>query len=150
MSCHVPELSSTPMTQLDGYNDRNTVTRGFEVFADRYKWDFRLCTPDKGWAQLDTRQDAWYFGNWINPITRQLMSYCEGDTTFTECQDDADFAATVRECCDWHKERGYFIGIDCMMMPEIEQAFDRVGLGEYLHGTITRKEYSVEPNRNHP
>lgn len=110
------------------------ITRGFDCMTDRYKWDFKLCTPNKGWAQLDTTQDAPYFGNWINPLTRQLMSYCEGDTTFTECEDDADFIATVRECCEWHKERGYFLGIDSMCAPSIEAAIDRLGLGIYLHG----------------
>lgn len=110
------------------------IVRGFDPMAERYKYDFRLCTPDKGFAQLDTRQDASYYGNWINPLTRQLVSYCEGDTTFTECDDDADFVTTVRECCEWHKERGYFIGIDPMCHIEIETAFDHLGLGEFLHG----------------
>ncbi len=31
---------------------------GFQAMSDRYKFDFKLCTPAKGWAQLDTRQDA--------------------------------------------------------------------------------------------
>lgn len=112
----------------------STITRGFDFMTERYKYDFRLCTPDKGWAQLDTKQDASYYGNWINPLTRQLLSYCEGDTTLTECEDDADFVRTVRECCAWHQERGYFIGIDPMLRPEIEAAFDRLALGEFLHG----------------
>ena len=113
------------------------ITRGFDPMTERYKWDFKLCTLAKGWAQLDTRQDAPYFGNWINPVTRQLMSYCEGDTVFTECEDDADFVTTVREACEWHKERGYFIGIDTGWgANEIEAAFLRLGLEEYLHGRM--------------
>lgn len=113
-------------------------TNGFEVMGDRYKYDFRLCTMKNGWAQLDSKQDASYYGNWVNPTLRQLFSYCEGDTTLTECEDDADFIQAVRECCEWHKERGYFIGIDCGKI-EIEDAFDRLGLGEYLHGRCRRE-----------
>jgi hypothetical protein len=110
-----------------------TLIRGFEAMGDRYKYDFRACHFKDGWAQLDTKQDASYFGNWINPLTLKLMSYCEGDTTLTECEDEADFIATVRECVEWHRERGYFIGIDGMCAAGIIEAFTRMGLGGYLH-----------------
>src|SRR6185503_3161642 len=109
-----------------------TVTREFAP-ADRYLYDFRACTADKGWAQLDTRQDASYYGNWINPVSRKLFSYCEGDLTLTECDTDEEFVATVRECVDWHKERDYFLGIDGMCSEPIISAFTRMGLAEYLH-----------------
>ena len=110
-----------------------TLTRGHECMADRYKYDFRLCTSKEGWAQLDTRQDASYFGNWVNPLTLKLMSYCEGDTCLTECTDEADFISTVRECIRWHKDAGYFIGIDGMCEPAIIEAFTRMDLAEFLH-----------------
>jgi hypothetical protein len=112
------------------------ITRGFEVFADRYKYDFKLCHYKDGWAQLDTAQDASYFGNWINPITLKLFSYVEGDTTLTECESEAEFAAVVREACEWHKERGYWTerdGIDGMCSEPIIEAFKRMGLEQYLH-----------------
>jgi len=107
------------------------LTRGSDFMSDRYRYDFRLCTYANGWAQLDTKQDAPYFGNWVNPTKLQLFSYCEGDTTLTECEDDADFINSVRECCEWHKERGYFIGIDAD--GEMRGRFEALGLGEYLH-----------------
>jgi hypothetical protein len=110
-----------------------TRTTGFEPLSDRYKYDFRKCKSSDGWAQLDTRQDASYYGNWVNPLTMQLVSYCEGDISVTECTDEADFVTTVRECVDWHKEREYFIGIDGMCQPAIIEAFTRMGLGEFLH-----------------
>ena len=101
--------------------------------SERYKYDFRLCTPAEGWAQLDTKQDASYFGNWINPLTFTLFSYCEGDTTLTECEDEADFIATVRECVQWHSESDYFLGIDGMCSAPIIEAFTRMNLAEFLH-----------------
>ncbi len=43
-------------------NERgNTVFRSFHS-TERYRFDFRLCTKEKGWTQYDTNQDAWYFG----------------------------------------------------------------------------------------
>lgn len=110
-----------------------TRTSNHEMMSDRYKYDFRSCTSSDGWAQLDTRQDASYYGNWINPLTFKLMSYCEGDVTLTECNDAEDFTATVRECVQWHKERDYFIGIDGMCTPAIIDAFTRLGMAEFLH-----------------
>jgi hypothetical protein len=48
-------------------NERgNTVTNNFFLERDRYHYDFAVCTTDKGWAQYDTEQDAWYFGVWVH------------------------------------------------------------------------------------
>ena len=52
----------------------------FDPMTDRYSFDFKLCTPKNGWAQVDTSQDASYFGTWANPFERKTVSYCEGDT----------------------------------------------------------------------
>jgi len=82
---------------------------------------------------MDTTQDASYFGNWVNPLTFQLMSYCEGDTTLTECENEADFIATLRECVEWHTSRDYFLGIDGMCNPAIIEAFTRLQLSQFLH-----------------
>lgn len=110
-----------------------TLTRGFDPMGERYKYDFKMCHYKKGWAQLDTRQDASYYGNWINPLTLELFSYCEGDLTHTQCDDEADFVKTVRECAEWHRERDYFLGIDGMCEAPIIDAFTRMGLADLLH-----------------
>jgi hypothetical protein len=108
------------------------LTRGFDMFGDRYKYDARYQRAD-GWAQLDSKQDASYYGQWVNPIQLKLFSYCEHDTCLTECEDEADFIATVRECVRWNTEAGYFEGIDAMSDPPILEAFTRMGLAEFLH-----------------
>jgi hypothetical protein len=46
--------------------------------GNRYLYDFRVCTYEKGWAQIDTRQDAAYYGSWTNPVRREIFTYCEG------------------------------------------------------------------------
>jgi hypothetical protein len=109
------------------------ITRDFATLSDRYVYDFRYCHYRDGWAQLDTRQDASYYGNWINPISLRLFSYCEGDLALTECDSETDFIATVRECVAWHRERDYFVGIDAMCSVPIIEAFTRMGLAEFLH-----------------
>jgi hypothetical protein len=108
-------------------------TTGFEAMGDRYKYDFNQCHFKKGWAQLDTRQDASYFGNWLNPITFEHFSYCEGDLTHIQCESAEEFKNWVIETVNWHKERGYFIGIDGMCDEKIISAFKALGLEEFLH-----------------
>lgn len=110
-----------------------TITSGHDFMGDRYKYDFRNCTSSNGWAQLDSKQDASYYGQWVNPLTLKMMSYCEGDTTLTECEDEADFLVSLRECIRWNQEAGYFIGIDGMCEPTIIEAFTRLGMAEFLH-----------------
>ena len=56
------------------------ITREF-CPGDRYVYDFGLCSYENGWAQVDTAQDASYFGTWANPTRLMIFSYCEGDTT---------------------------------------------------------------------
>jgi hypothetical protein len=108
-------------------------TTGFSPMGDRYEFDFRLCTSSKGWAQLDTRQDASYYGNWINPITFEFVSHCEGDQTHIKCESKEEFIAYVHETVEWHRSRDYFIGIDGMCNQAIIAAFTALNLHEYLH-----------------
>lgn len=110
-----------------------TLTRGFDVMGDRYRYDFQKCRLSDGWAQLDTRQDASYYGTWANPLTFEIQSYCEGDTTRTKCEDEADFIKELTSTIEWNKEAGYWIGIDAGGVERIEAAFTRMGFGEYLH-----------------
>lgn len=99
----------------------------------RYAFDFNLCSASNGWAQVDTTQDASYYGTWANPERRQIVNYCEGDVTITHCDTDKDFAQAVKECADWNKERGYWKGIDGMCDERIVARFTELGLGELLH-----------------
>ena len=49
--------------------------------SDRYTFDYGICNYKKGFAQIDTTEDASYFGNWINFKNLELITYCEGDLT---------------------------------------------------------------------
>ncbi|MDE2099347.1 MAG: hypothetical protein KGL39_18985 [Patescibacteria group bacterium] len=102
--------------------------------ADRYLYDFRVCTTDKGWAQLDTRQDASYFGNWVNPFDRKIFTYCEGDTTLVICESDEEFTAEIERIFAWHEEHdGKRPGIDPGFNKELKAQFEQLGLAALLH-----------------
>ena len=117
-------MKTTRSHDADPAGDRN-----------RYYYDFGPCHFSKGWAQLDTAQDASYFGNWINPITLRAFSYCEGDLTTVECESEAEFVEHVREAMRFYRvERGETgAAIDGMCSERIIEALKRMGLGEFLH-----------------
>lgn len=66
----------------------NIVERRSVLHESRYVYDFRLCTPEKGWQQFDTDQDASYFGVWVNIEQRQVLTYAEGDQSLVTCESD--------------------------------------------------------------
>ncbi len=108
------------------------IERSFNP-ADRYLYDFRLCPPSEGWAQLDTGQDASYFGKWINPVERQIISYCEGDVTLVAVDTNEELVAEVESIKKWNIENGHrFIGIDPLCKEEIEDALIKAGLKDYI------------------
>lgn len=110
-----------------------TISRDFGP-ADRYLYDFGLCTISKGWAQIDTSQDASYFGQWINPTKRLIFCYCEGDLILTTCDSDEDLVNEIRVMEDWNVAQGHrFIGIDPGFNQPLKDALIRVGLAKYLH-----------------
>jgi len=109
------------------------ITRTF-LPADRYRFDCGECSSAAGFAQVDTRQDASYFGQWANPTARKLVSYCEGDVTRTECADDAEFVQTVREMETWTNDAGYGpLKIDPGFNEDLTREFTRLGLADLLH-----------------
>ena len=75
--------------------------------VDRYWFDFGMCSYKNGYAQIDTKQDASYFGNWCSPTARKIVSYCEGDVTVQTADTDAEFVAAIREMEAWNAEHGW-------------------------------------------
>lgn len=109
------------------------VTREFAP-ADRYKYDLGPCSYTNGFAQVDTGQDASYFGTWANPSTLVIFSYCEGDTTHIQCESEAEFAETLRKIHDWNVEHGHGGAlIDPGFDPAMKATFERIGLADLLH-----------------
>jgi hypothetical protein len=110
------------------------IERSSDFGADRYKYDFLNCTYAKGWAQLDTSQDASYFGQWINPELLQIFSYCEGDTCLLSFDSAAELSAEVESIKQWNEEQGLrFLGIDPGFGETMKANLLAAGLGQYFH-----------------
>ena len=98
--------------------------------VNRYTFDFGL---DLGWAQLDTKQDASYYGGWTNPTERAILTYVEGDVSYRSFPAEEEYAAALRKWVDWAKDFGIFIGIDGMCRPKLIDRLKRLGFGDALH-----------------
>lgn len=103
-----------------------TTSSDFAPMRERYHYDFRECTYAKGWAQIDTWQDASYFGIWTSPTERKILTYCEGDITIQSADTDAEYVQIVRECI------GYYEGA-AIDASSLKHRFVALGLEEVLH-----------------
>ena len=73
----------------NAYNREGSVEQCFFVMeGDRYPMDFG---GPRGFYQIDTYQDAPYFGLWCNPHTLQLVQYAEGDISLMDFHTPADY-----------------------------------------------------------
>ena len=111
-----------------------TINREFAP-ADRYRYDNVL---PGDFAQIDTSQDASYYGNWASAKRRVLFCYCEGDCTTTECDTDEEFRAEILKIKQWHEDNGLrFLGIDpgwaAISNPDLKQPWIDCGLSDLLH-----------------
>ena len=82
-------------------NRGNSVFRSFRS-TERYQFDFKLCTTAKGWKQYDTEQDAWYFGVWVHPEKRFILTYAEGDITLVECPTEESYHAELKHMAEFY------------------------------------------------
>ena len=109
------------------------ITCSFEP-GDRYRCDFGLCSCARGWAQVDTAEDASWFGTLASPAGRTILNFAEGDVTRTVCDTDGAFAAALREIDRWNPDHGFG---PTRIVPgfglALKTAFEAVGLGEMLH-----------------
>ncbi len=104
-----------------------------EPHGDRYRFDFGACHVSKGYAQIDTTQDASYFGQWANPMALKVVKFQEGDLEVQECETPEEFAKTLEKLHEWTSGLGYWLGIDTLLNSEVEQAFRRLGLARLFH-----------------
>ena len=110
------------------------LTRDFRPLSDRYSFDTGPCSCAKGFAQIDTKQDAPWLGSWVAPSRRTIVSFCEGDVTTTVCETDEEFVGQLREVARWNDEAGYGpMKIDAVSHDELRQAFETLGLADLPH-----------------
>lgn len=104
-------------------------TRNF-VNGDRYLYDNEICSYKKGWAQVDTPQDASYFGTWTNPYSLTVMTFAEGDETFTQCNTQEEYVELIRSMCKFYDNK---MKIDAAADHKLCERFTDLGLNDLIH-----------------
>lgn len=106
------------------------------VGGDRYQFDFTLLKD--GFFQVDTIQDASYYGHWLNPIKRIMISFVEGDLTIAKYDNDEEMIEDLkkhdkfeRECAG--NDKGIKIDMGLKDRGNVEKMFEKLGLLEYVH-----------------
>lgn len=83
-------------------NEHGNIIERWSDHTDRYKYDFNVCSHNKGWVQYDTDQDAWYFGVWVHPIRREILTYAEGDVTHVKCTSTESYKQELKAMNDFY------------------------------------------------
>lgn len=108
------------------------IDHSFIIDGDRYAFDAKLTTSN-GYAQIDTDQDAWYYGNWCNPWKREIVTYAEGDLTIITAETDEEFVKQIRDMESWNKKSGRGMGIDPWFNEKLVSKFEEIGLSDLIH-----------------
>jgi hypothetical protein len=110
-----------------------TKTDGFVLDGSRYQLDTAL---PKDFAQLDTSEDASYYGNWASAKRLVLVSYCEGDCTTTKCETIEEFKQQIESFQAFSNSGGRkFKGIDPGWSPteDLIKSWRDCGLAHLLY-----------------
>jgi hypothetical protein len=78
------------------HNERgNTETTAYVGDRGRYHYDLSECRSEDGWHQYHTTEDAHYFGVWVHPERREILTYAEGDEIRTTCPTSETYRAEL-------------------------------------------------------
>ena len=97
----------------------------------RYIFDNRLPSD---YAQLDTSEDASWYGNWASAQRLTFISYAEGDCVITKCETVEEFKEEFKSFLSFCDRIGYeFLGIDPGWLSPNKDQWHKIGLNEFLH-----------------
>lgn len=99
--------------------------------GDRYYFDFEACKNSNGWCQIDTEQDASYYGNWINPAALKAVTFAEGDLAQISFEHFAEMTAWMERFAA-HPGLG-FLGLDPGLNETTIAACKERGYDRFFH-----------------
>lgn len=104
-------------------------THDFIMDGERYTYDNGECSPSNDYAQMDTTQDAWYYGQWTNPFELKIVAYMEGDLYREEYESLEEYVDALKKLFTYD----HMIAIDPMLNSKVKKRFVEIGLGHLLH-----------------
>jgi hypothetical protein len=80
------------------------IERAFYSHRERYHYDFEKCKRSDGWIQFDTKEDAHYFGIWVNPEKMQVLTWAEGDEILETAESETEFHEHLKSMAECYGE----------------------------------------------
>ena len=100
--------------------------------GDRYQFDWGLC---RDFAQVNTSEDAAWYGIWACPQRLIVFTFAEGDCVTVECDTATEFCAELERVRCFADRQGRFLGVDPGSDPAKAEQWRTLGLGDLLaHG----------------
>jgi hypothetical protein len=115
-----------------------STTRTFAEDGNRYEIDNGVCNSASGFCQIDTSQDASYFGIWTSPSQRAVCSFMEGDITVEKATTDAEYREILVNCLTSHRHNNEahphaMIDLGISRRDEFRDAFVTLGMASYIY-----------------
>jgi hypothetical protein len=109
---------------------------GYDEFRpnlNRYHFDNGECNPtETNFCQIDTWQDAPYFGIWADPVGLRVTKFIESEVYRNEYDTEAEFCEAVRSILEHNRDGGGHASIDGYSNRE---DWARLGFESDLHAT---------------
>ena len=86
-----------------------------------------------GYCSIDTREDASYFGNWVNIEDLKIITYAEGDYIETTGTNRYEFKKYLLEIIKFYQDRKEFLGIDPGLNEKKKESLINLGLANLIH-----------------
>ena len=83
-------------------NTRGNRVQGAFIHGDRYQFDFDDAFRGQGWQQLDTVDDAAWFGIWTNRDRLQVFTFAEGDASLITAPTPEAYNLEVQVIFEFH------------------------------------------------
>lgn len=114
------------------------ITRSFASDGNRYEIDRGPCSYANGFCQIDTDQDAGWYGTWTSPERRIIATYAEGDIIVEKAEDDYEYRKALVNHLTSHSHVNpnrphAMIDIGLTRSAEFREMFVSLGLASYIY-----------------
>ena len=109
------------LTKKESFQELDAIALGYQL-------------SKLGYSSIDTRDDAPYFGNWVNVDQLKVITYVEGDYIETSGDDEEEFKNYLLEkIIKWYQDRKEFLGIDPGLDEKKRDSLINFGLSNLIH-----------------
>ena len=108
------------LTKKESFQELDAIALGYQL-------------SKLGYCSIDTREDAPYFGNWVNVEKLKIITYAEGDYTAPTGDNKEEFLIHLKKVIKFYQDRKEFLGIDPELNEKKRDSLINFGLANLIH-----------------